>query len=639
MGIDSEPNKARIRLSREFLSPYRSAGDPFRDLLGRATYLSKFSRSETWTDTIRRVVEDNVSQDPTATVAEAEALFEAFWTMKGLPPGRGLWTGGVPGIPVSARYNCHAAEIRSSDEWRWACLMLMSGGGVGLTLNKIDRLPEVNPYQADLLVLCKQSHRDIGAVKPDLPFRGDDWYARKLVVPDCREGWADTLKTVIDNAYRGYTTIVDVSNVRPNGTPLKTFGGLASGPGPFVEMLRAIWSIIRGAAGRKLTSVECLDITNHIGKCIAAGGTRRSALIVLGDVYDREFRLAKHDYEAVKSHRFTSNNSIVFRTRDQFEAFNWEEYVDELRNYGEPGILNLARVHEEDPSVVGCNPCGELLLHQREACCLSEVFPAKIPYTEIKRILELVTRYTLRQRMHAMEDPQADEARVWTMRIGVGLGGIVDFEWGTSEVALWRSIVKTMARNYADELGVNQPIACTTVKPSGTISLLAGSSPGMHAPWAPHYIRRARIAKNEPIAEALMEAGVPHEECVYTKQWVFEFPMSAPNAGAYAVTESISSQFKRKMDLEENWADNAVSATLTFDEGETSELVSCLKQYAPAMKSLSCLPKSHGYEQAPYEAITRERYEEMFSRIDHAHPLVGGSKIEDMECAGGVCPI
>jgi len=317
--------------------------------------------------------------------------------------------------------------------------------------------------------------------------------------------------------------------------------------------------------------------------------------------------------------------------------------VSDNIDYGEPGILNLPLGRKTDPGVMGVNPCGEVLLHDREACNLAEVFPAKFePGTDPVTVFRLVTRYALRQRLTELSDPKANEVQKQTMRLGVGLGGICDFDWTPEVLAKWYGVCRREADDYADELGVNRPIAVTTVKPSGTISLLNGSDPGMHAAHSQHYIRRVRIAKNDPMAPAMMEAGVPYEEDYYDQSgqtWVFSFPTKS-DSRVTKDTETLRQQFERQATIQEWWSDNAVSATINFDpKTERSELAKCLKEYVPRLKSTSVLPKSNGYTQAPYEAIDATVYREMAAKIDHESRLVRGGDIEVSDCEGGVCPL
>lgn len=645
MEIVETTQAAPIRLREEFLDPYRMKGDPFKSLLARSTYLTKYCRGnvETWTDTIRRVVEGNVSLVPGVSEAEAELLFHLFWSGQALPPGRGLWTGGVPGIPADARYNCWYTTLYSVDEWCWTANQLMLGGGVGVGLGGIDSLPRVRESNARFAIWCNRQHQDYSEVKPEGPefLNGSTPTYR---APDSREGWVEALRRVLSSAFLGEDLVIDVSDIRPRGSVIRTFGGIACGPGPLSHLLRSAWNIIRGAAGRQLTSVECLDITNHIGLCIKSGNVRRSALIVLGQAHDQDFRNAKKDWDAVLSHRHTSNNSIVFRSWNEIERFNWEGLVEDNIHFGEPGILNLAKVWETDPHARGVNPCGEQALHDREACNLAEVFPAQFQEeTNPAVAFRLVTRYCLRQRMTPLSDEKSHAVGLRNMRVGVGLGGICDFNWRPEQLAEWFGVVRKEADDYADELGVNRPITVTTVKPSGTISLLNGSSPGIHAPHSPFYIRRTRIAKNDPMAGAMIEAGVPFEEDQYDKSghtWVFSFPTKAPHTMTTKQTETIQEQFERQAQVQEWWADNAVSATLNFNpETEREALTECLKEYVPRLKSTSCLASQHAYVQAPYETIDEAAYHRMMEGIDHDHKLVNGGEIEVEECSGGVCPI
>jgi ribonucleoside-triphosphate reductase len=623
-----------MKLTSEFLAPYYAKGDCFPDLLARCTYLTKYCRdNETWTDTIRRVVEGNINKTYQSDNAEAEALFDLFWNMRALPPGRGLWTGGVAGIPAAAVYNCHYTTIRSLEDWCFTADQLMLGGGVGVGLGELGKLPSVVAGVTTFRLACAATHPNVDEVHPDVA-RGS------LIVEDSRTGWIDALRAVLVYAFNGLSLTLDIGHIRARGTPISTFGGVACGPGPLATMLRSVWKIVRGAQGRKLTSVEALDITNYIGLCVKSGNVRRSALIVLGEAHDQEFRDAKKDYVAVLSHRHTSNNSIVLRTAEDVETLDTERLVHDAATYGEPGVLNLHLIQKTDPDARGINPCGEIPLHDHEACNLAEMFPARSQ--SVSADLRLLTRYAIRQRLVPVTDPEADATRTKNMRIGVGLGGVCDSAIETDDLVEWRWVVRREANIYADQLGIARPVATTTVKPSGTISLLNGSSPGMHAPYAPYYIRRVRIAKNDKMAPAMISAGVPCEDCVYdqTKQtWVFSFPCAKPNAVNYVVAEDVYDQIKRQAWLQENWADNAVSATISFREDEKEHLAELLKDFLPRLKSTSCLPKAHGYAQAPYEEITREDYESLIKRIDMSAKLTHGGDMQVEECEGGACPV
>jgi ribonucleoside-triphosphate reductase len=509
----------------------------------------------------------------------------------------------------------------------------MLGGGVGVGLGELDKLPSVVAGATTFRLACASAHPNVDEVHPDVANGA-------LIVEDSRTGWIDALRTVLVYAFNGFSLTLDIGRIRARGTPISTFGGVACGPGPLAKMLRSVWTIIRGAQGRKLTSVEALDITNYIGLCVKSGNVRRSALIVLGEAHDQEFRDAKKDYVAVLSHRHTSNNSIVLRTEEDVETLDTHQLVADAATYGEPGVLNLHLIQKTDPDARGINPCGEIPLHDHEACNLAEMFPARSH--SVSADLRLLTRYAIRQRLVPVTDPEADATRTKNMRIGVGLGGVCDSAIDTDDLVEWGWVVRREANSYADALGIARPIAITTVKPSGTISLLNGSSPGMHAPYAPYYIRRVRIAKNDKMAPAMISAGVPCEDCVYdqTKQtWVFSFPCAKSAAMNYVVSEDVYDQIERQVWLQEYWADNAVSATISFREDEKEELARLLREFLPRLKSTSCLPKAHGYAQAPYEEISQEEYTALVSRIDMKAKLVQGGEVELEECSTGACPV
>ena len=341
MEIVTTAQPTEFRLREEFLAPYRQKQDPFQSLLARSTYLTKYCRnSESWTDTVRRVVEGNLSLASGANRTEAELLFHLFWTGQALPPGRGLWVGGIPGIPSDARYNCWYTTLYGIDDWCWVANQLMLGGGVGVGLRELDKFPDVLKGNARIVLRCLASHPNRDEVKPDDgdPLNGN---TKVFVIPDSREGWVEAIRTVLTHAFNGVDLIVDLNDIRARGTPLKTFGGIACGPGPLAYLLREAWKIIRGAQGRKLTTVEALDVTNHIGLCVKSGNVRRSAMITLGGAYDQAFRDAKKDIDAVISHRHTSNNSIAFQSWDEINGFDWPSLVEDNSVYGEPGILNL----------------------------------------------------------------------------------------------------------------------------------------------------------------------------------------------------------------------------------------------------------------------------------------------------------
>lgn len=1005
----------RIRDERNFLADFYARGDVFPNLLARSTYLSKFSRDdEAWTDTIVRVVDGNADL-ANVNLDERKALFETFWNMRALPPGRGLWTGGVPGMPAAASYNCWSVTLRDIDDWAWMVEMLMCGGGVGVNINGFS-LPPVASSEADLSVYVPEGHPDAAEVLATHanPAPGERVrYSSSTVrsphaqyrVPDTRQGWAEALRQVLQAAFAGRSLEVDVSDIRPRGAPIRTFGGTACGPGPLVELLASVWRIVRARAGSALTDVDCLDVTTFIGKCVKAGNVRRSAIIVLGHPNSKGFRDAKKDIQPYQYNRYASNNSIVFTSEEQLRDFDYLSLAKDNLYFGEPGIINMPLIWKTDPGATGINPCfrantrihtrqghfeikdlvgrevdvwdgkswrtvntfaktsenekmlkftlqdgssfsvteyhiivletgerveakdvrvgakllisnaphvgnnvgtrepgayakgfllgdgtshkkeailnlyapkyvcfsrfadslreiepsmqhrtdclldpecrlsgkvsavnglrprsrdllpwvttvrtgglpkevfawnnaskaaflagyfdadgtaldskngfsyqvssvhkqllldvqellktlgvrahfgkmkaprlsdfgdgrgtyrsqqsyrltlgqeasralaqrvqfsrltsfadrglaysvrprfnavtaieadgvdaevyclvtedpdqiacsngliigrcGEIPLHDREACNLAEFFPARAvdEFDLFTRTIPLLSRYALRQRLEPLEDSESEAVRLKNMRVGVGLGGICDFDWTPKLLQDMRGTVRETLRQYALEMGLSVPIANTTVKPSGTVSLLCESSPGIHAPYANFYIRRTRLAEHEPMAQALLSAGVPYERAHDdSRAMLFTFPCRHPSR-VTVQNETTRDQLERQLALQTHWADNAVSATISFEgevkraDGSTDELATqrnlfrlaaLMKEFIPQVKSTSFLALAHGYAQPPYEPITEERYHELAKGIDQHHPLTKGGDMEVEECAGGACPI
>lgn len=639
-----------IALSKQFLAPYYAKKDNFPGLLSRIVFKGHYSRDgESWTDTIKRTVEGNVNECGGVSLQEAEKLFDVMWKGYALPPGRGLWTGGVPNMPVGARYNCWACELRSVDDLCWAMTQLMLGGGVGVSLAPIDKINAVRMTPCNLTITCDPNHADYSKVMKYgsglNELGGARSECRVIQVKDSREGWVECFREVVMSAFLGSSIIVDVSKVRPFGATLKTFGGIASGPVSLCQLLVNVWNIVRGARGRQLRSVEWTDVIDWIGVCVQSGNVRRSAIIVLGDPNDSYFRKAKQDRAAVESHRWASNNSIMFTDENQFDDFDWLSLVEDNRDFGDPGFLNLWRGRQNDPGVVAVNPCGEQLLHHREACNLAEVFPGNwrdiVVGTEVIR---LMIRYCLRQRLAPLPDKTSDETRRMNMRVGLGMGGLCDFEWNEQLLRSYYRAAREEADSYADELGVAHPITVTTVKPSGSISLLTGSNPGIHSPKGEYIIRRIRFNVGDPMIEVLKSAGVHCEPDVYSPNGrvVFAFPIRCRIASHAKVSslETVEDQINRQLAVQRSWVDNATSITVEYGDGEEEQLANMLKKHVREMKSCSFLRKENMYQQAPLEVIDSDTYLQMASKIDENRALdEHHTELELETCEGGACGI
>ena len=514
---------------------------------------------------------------------------------------------------------------------------LMLGGGVGFSVTDPDTLG----------VVRQGTVQHLNEVDAD------------YIVPDKREGWAQAvllaLRTYLgdedDPTYLTYNT----SLLRPAGAPIRTFGGKASGPGILVEGIEKITAVLNGAVGRHMTSVEVLDIANIIGSVVVGGNVRRSAEIALGRPDDVEYLNAKRwDLGTLPMHRAMSNNSVVVDDINELPEEFWEGYSGN----GEPyGLFNLTasqmwgRVSEvlPDQSIVGTNPCAEIGLANRESCNLSEVFlpnvESKEEFMDIAGLL-----YKVQKAIAAMPylDRESDEITSQNMRLGLGVTGIAQssgkLEWLSPPYEHLRGLDQV----WSEKHGWPVSKRLTTVKPSGTLSLLAGVTPGVHPGYSRYHIRRVRMSVGDPLLQYCSDKG-------YNVEWVknldgtvsdrtklVEFPCDFPEGTLLAEHVSAIQQMNLQRVLQENWADNAVSVTIYIHSGELENVKMYLKANWSTMKSVSFLPHSeHGFDQAPLEEITEEEYRVMRENItDGPIYLMGGtSEMLDDDCVSGACPI
>lgn len=725
---------AVIKLSDEFIQEMKKK-EPVWGSLGWVTYkrtyaryLENEGRTENWDETIRRVVEGNVNLEPRLQEpnpskqvikqleTEAEKMFEVFYKLMATPPGRGLWQSGTE---YSTRTgdslnNCWFVAVKPQpyfdskikpfyldskvyDKVSFPFTFLfdqsMKGGGVGFSVTRknVKQIPEVY-RRVKLSITCDPLKKDVENLNVDpSPERKPDVYFK---VPDSREGWAESLALVIDAHFDQIfdpdyyikadelSVVIDVSDVRAAGERIKGFGGVASGANPLIDFLRDVNELLNERVNNKLTSVDCVDIMNLIGRTVVAGNVRRTAEIALGDPDDQAFVIMKQDKEKLYSHRWASNNSVLIDTK--FD--NYGEIAEAIAVNGEPGIGNieLAKNYgriidgfnpQADPDAEGWNPCAEITLANGEPCNLVEVFPLIVEREgwDVQEVLQIVTRYAKRVTFSKYDWAVSRSVIEKNRRIGVSLSGLQDWilsSFGKGAVIGWNgqepiynkdlvvalnnmfNAVTFADKKYSIELGVNESIKKTTIKPSGTVALLPGVSPGMHFHYAAYFIRRIRFQHNDPLLDVLKQCGYHMEPDVYSQNTVVvEFPTKAPTADhpefKSAGDVSIEEQFAFQALLQTYWADNSVSCTITFKEEEKGKIEGLLHQYRSIIKSTSLLPYSgHGYKQAPIEPITKEQYGEMVVKVK-AKPqeLAQTDQAKDLElvgsqdCAGGACPI
>ncbi len=607
------------------------------------------SATEEFEDTVNRVVNASNSQLGVGfTEDEQQRLKKYLMELKGTVAGRFLWqlgTDTVNKLGGASLQNCAFKVVDQPVEpFTWAMDLLMLGSGVGYNIQKanVEKLPPVNldfkcPVRTDV---------------PDADF----------IVPDSREGWVALLGKTLKAAFLAHKSgkqsfTYSTQLIRSKGAPIRGFGGTASGPEDLVWGIGKIGEILEKRAGRKIRPVDCLDIMNIIGAIVVAGNVRRSAQIAIGDPDDVEYLLAKRwDLGNIPSWRAMSNNSVVCHDIGDLHEFFWDGYEGK----GEPyGLINLklsrkiGRLGETeypDPDVQGYNPCAEQSLADGETCCLAEIYLPNITSKEemldVAKLLYRVNKHSLALPFHLKI---TEEIVHKNMRMGIGVTGVLQ---ATEEQKSWLDEVykelRKFDKQYSAEKGFPPSVKITTVKPSGTLSLLPGVTPGCHPAYARYMIRRIRISANHPLVQTCREHGYPVE---YQKNFdgsedhgtvVVSFPFRHPDHAVLAKDITAVQQLETVKWLQEVWSDNSVSCTVYYRKEELPDIRKYLKKnYKNNHKSLSfLLHNEHGFKQAPLEEITKEQYDELVANTRLIKSIEEANiGLDDSECASGACPI
>jgi len=578
------------------------------------------------------------------TEEEKQRYAELRMKLKFSTAGRFMWQLGtktVDRLGLPSLQNCAFTVVNDPIRpFTWAFEMLMLGSGVGYNIQKH------NVYQLPKL-------------KGKLKIERKDTKDADFIVPDSREGWVKLLGRVLKAHFYGgegfsYSTIC----IRSKGALIKGFGGTASGPEDLCWGISEINKILNARAHKKLRPIDCLDIMNIIGFVVVAGNVRRSAQIAIGDFDDLEYLKAKRwDLGSIPNWRAMSNNSIVApENTDDLPSEFWETY-----NQGEPyGLINLelsrtvgrtGETQYPDPEVEGFNPCAEQSLADKETCCLAEVYLPNIDnYEELKEALTFAYRMNKHSLALHCSLKETETIVNKNMRMGIGMTGILQ---ATEEQRSWLDEAYTWLREYdnqySDLKGFPRSIKLTTVKPSGTLSLLAGVTPGVHPnPAGPYYIRRVRISSESPLIDVCRKHGFPIEPqrkfdgSEDKSTMVISFPCKLPETTPVAADYDWKTQMDMVRKMQAVWSDNSVSCTVYYKKEDLPDIKAYLKEhFRHEMKTVSfLLYYGHGFDQAPYETITKEQYEEMASKTSKITSVE--IKEDDMqidECATGACPI
>ena len=628
-------NIRRFRLSDTFIEPYKNAEVPWGPI-GYITFKRTYSRrlaefnpdakgTEEWWQTCRRVVEGmfNVQKEHVVRLGlewndgkaqqTAKDAYDRLFNLKWTPPGRGLWMMGTKFVEEktgAALFNCafrSTKELPTKGGYLFAWMMdaLMLGVGVGFdTLGAGTLIVKEPEYTADT-----------------------------LIIDDSREGWVNSVHSLLDGFFLGHKVPkFDYSAIRAAGAKINGFGGTSSGAQPLKELHRDLTELFSSKIGEPITSVDIVDTENLIGRCVVAGNVRRSAALAMGNYNDKRYLEMKNDQEKLYHHRWGSNNSF---NAEVGMDYTW--HAQQSKNNGEPGYiwLNNAKTRGrfkdkerfDDINVAGFNPCVEQQLHDGECCCLVETFPAKHEnYEDYLKTLKCAYLYGKTVTLVNTHWPETNAMMLKNRRIGLSQSGIVQAfnKHGRRTMLNWcdkaYDHIQQLDKEYSDWLCVPKSIRTTSIKPSGTVSLLNGSTPGIHFPEDEYYIRRIRFSNDSKLLDGIRKAGYVVEKDEYSPNTVcVEFPVHEPHFQKGKRDVSMWEQLEIAAQYQYYWADNAVSVTVTFKEEEADQLKSALEMYETRLKAVSFLKyQKTGYKQAPYEPITKKEYEK---RIKNVTPI------------------
>jgi ribonucleoside-triphosphate reductase len=637
-----------FRLIDDFVSKYAEVESPFglRDAgensLGEITFIRTYSRvkedgtKERWHEVCKRVIEgmysvqknhakeNRLPWNDNKAQKSAQEAYDRMFNLKWTPPGRGLWAFGTP-MTMEKRnsaslQNCAMVSTRDLDKndpgslFAWVMDALMLGIGVGFdTVGQEKNFMIYSPTE------------------PSTTYE----------IPDTREGWVESVRLLLNSFLRQNQSIqeFDYSLIRPLGAPIKGFGGVASGPQPLIDLHTRLRKVIGSRAGEGFDARAIVDIINLIGTCVVSGNVRRSATLALGAAGDENFINLKNaevfpernSYDSENpGWAWMSNNSIAAEV-----GTNYEDYVDLIVNNGEPGFIwldvarNFGRLADpadgKDYRVMGFNPCAEQPLESYELCTLVEVHLNRHDSKEdFLKTLKFAYLYGKTVTLMPTHWQQTNGIMQRNRRIGTSLTGIASFadQNGLPTTRDWMdegyNTIRKYDKQYSEWLCVRESIRVTTVKPSGSVSLLSGASPGVH--WAvggEYFLRAIRFGDQDPMLHLFKVAGYKIEkDLVSANTSVVYFPVHS----AHKRSEKDVSLFEKiglAATTQKYWSDNGVSVTLSFDKEEESKFIApALHMYEGQLKAVSFLPMgNHTYPQQPYTQITQDEYDYYIGRI------------------------
>lgn len=634
-----------FRINEEFVNQYRDLPSPFGykdaagNSVGEITFLRTYSRKkedgtkETWVDVCERVIngmyslqkdhckKNRLPWNGIKAQSSAKEAFDRLFNLKWTPPGRGLWVMGTPIVNVhrnsAALQNCAFVSTnemtKDNPAEPFAFLMEASMLGVGVGFDDKGALKNFTIYESD---------------KTPVPY----------TISDDREGWAESTSALINSYLKPHQNpiVFDYSEIRPFGSPISTFGGTASGPEPLIKLHNAIRKIFTGRDGELLTKTDIADIGNLIGVCVVSGNVRRSAELLIGQRDDETFLNLKNSSVFPERNSYDpenpgwgwmSNNSV-----ETHVGADLSHIIDAIALNGEPGVIwmdmskKYGRLKDEptnkDWRVAGYNPCAEQSLESYECCTLVETYLNRHDSIEdYKRTLKFAYLYAKTVTLLPTHWEKTNAIMQRNRRIGTSMSGIANFADinGIPVLREWMDqgyeTIKRYDNVYSEWFGIRESIKMTTVKPSGTVSILAGESPGVH--WTPggkYFLRAIRFSNDDPMLPLFRMANYRVEvasESPDTTSVVF-FPIKS-SAKRSEKDVSIFEKMSMAAVAQRYWSDNSVSVTISFDsENEKDHIGTVLHMYDGQLKTVSFLPQGNAtYPQMPYTQITEDEYNEM----------------------------
>jgi len=601
-----------------------------------ARWLDDIGRREEWHETVgrymdfmKKTLEEKQGYKIPAKIFDE--VKEAILHSEVMPSMRAMMTAGKAlERDNTAGYNCSYLPVDDPKAFDEAMYILMCGTGVGFSVERqyIAKLPEV----------------------PELMFEADE----TIIVKDSKEGWAKAFRKLLALLWTGEIPKWDMSNIRPAGAKLKTFGGRASGPGPLTELFQFTIDTFQKAKGRRLTSLECHDIMCKVGEVVVSGGVRRSAMISLSNLSDDRMRHAKvGEFWKTNPQRQMANNSVSYTEKPDMQTFMREWISLAQSGTGERGMFyrgaaqkkaaeNGRRDHEQE---FGTNPCSEIILRPYQFCNLSEIIVRGDD--DVESLRRKVRVATILGTWQSTMTNFPYLRRIWSKNteeerlLGVSMTGIMDnailngtsAKYGNNIASVLqelRQVAVATNQDIAKKIGINPSTAITCVKPSGTVSQLTDSASGIHARHSRFYIRTVRGDKKDPLTRFMMDKGIPYEDDNWNPiNTVFSFPIRAPIKCITRKEKTAIEQLNFWKLYAENWCEHKPSVTVNVAEDEWLEVGGWIYKNFDIASGLSFLPlDDHVYEQAPYQDCDEKTYNEYVKKM----PLdIDWTKLADYE--------